>query len=463
MIEDTLLDLIFVGTLLTFGLLATRIILRSEKFFQIVPFAFPIGSGIFSWVLFLISWMGVLIRPVTVLGVGFVLVSLSGAFIGWKIKSGSGQKVSDHERPSNSILKKAPIMVPLMGLFIVSMLLSIGRSYSTWDSIAIWSIKGYGIAREGTIFAGEQWGAHGLNYPQNIPLVIASFTSLGGDFLPGSKMIFPIFYISLVIGGYQFWRRMKVRGSVAGLGVLFIASIPVVVEHSTIGYVNLPFATYVALGCVLAIAGVIDGDSNMQFASGVLLGLAVWTRPEGVFLIPILILGLFLALKLVQPQPVRIVPWVLPIIIIGSTWILFLSKYGGQGQLSSGIQHLIQLVRNGQFPWDVLPIILRTLLRHAITFKNWGLVLPTALLMIVLNYRKFQPKDYPHIFALMAPMFLTGIAMVFFYVLGSFDGDLSYMMDTGLDRMFLPFIILTAVWTILLAGVPRVERSIHCS
>jgi len=29
------------------------------------------------------------------------------------------------------------------------------------DAAAIWAAKGYGIALEGTIFAGSSWGAHG--------------------------------------------------------------------------------------------------------------------------------------------------------------------------------------------------------------------------------------------------------------------------------------------------------------
>lgn len=454
MIQDTLLDLLFIGTLLIFGISVTRIILRSRKISEISFIAFPLGSGIFSWVLFLLSWMSVPIRLVTVLGVGFILVASSAAFILWILKPASEPKVIDYERLTKSALQKATTIIPLLGLLVISIILSVSRSYSTWDGIAIWSIKGYGIAHEGTIFAGEEWGAHGLYYPQNIPLLIASFQSLGGDLLPGSKLIFPIFYASLIVGAYQFWRHMKIRNSVAGLGALFIASIPLVFEHSTIGYVNLPFATYIVLGCFLTITGVTDRDSHMQTASGILFGLACWTRPEGVFLIPIVVLGLFLALKIVKLQPARATHWLLPIIVIGGTWFVFLSKYGGPGQLSSGVQHLIQSTINGQFPWEVLPKILRTLLRHAITFNVWGFVFPAAILLFILNYRKLHPKGYPQIFALLAPVIVTGIAMVSFYVLGSFDGDLDYMMDTGLDRMFLPFIILSAAWIVLLVGFP---------
>jgi len=454
MVQDTLLDLSFIIILLILGVLVARILLQSRKTSEIGYLAFPLGAGIFSWILFLASWLGVPIILTTVLGVGFILVASTAALFLWTKKSDSEQNgIGGGSHTKSQLQKLAPAFL-LAGLLATSMILSVGRSYSAWDAIAIWSIKGYGIAREGTIFAGAQWGAHGLSYPQNIPLLIASFKLLGGDLLPGSKLIFPLFYASLIAGCYQFWRHFKIPSSIAGLGALFVASIPVVFEHSTIGYVNLPFATYIALGCFLAIMGISDQDSKKQAISGILFGFACWTRPEGIFLVPIIVIALLIAFKISSLQPVRIIYWLLPILIIGGTWFVFLNQHSGPSHLSAGVQHLLQSTIQGQLPWEVLPKILRTLLRHAITLDTWGFVFPAAVVLVILNCRKLHPKRYPELFTLLAPMFVTAVAMIFFYVLGSFDADLDFMMSTGLDRMFLPFIVLTAAWTILLVGIP---------
>jgi hypothetical protein len=450
MIQDALLDLVFIAILLILGFLVARILLRSGKTSETGYLAFPLGGGFFSLVLFLLSWVGVPITSTTVLALGLTLVMMAALFI-LATKSIFEYNRSTH-RTETQYREKA-IFFLLVVLVAISTLLAVARSYSTWDAIAIWSIKGYGIAQEKTIFAGEQWGAHGLSYPQNIPLLIASFKLLGGDVLPGSKLLFPLFYASLIAGSYQFWRHFNAPKIIAGLGTIFIASIPVVFEHSTIGYANLPFATYIALGCYLCIRGISVQVPRMLAISGFLFGLACWTRPEGIFLIPIIVISLLVAFKLSHLKPIRLAYWLPPILVIGGIWFVFLGQYSGPGQLSSGVQHLLQSIVQGQFPWEVLPTILRTLMRHAITLNTWGFLFPIAAFFVLLNYKKLHPTCYPQIFALLAPVIVTGVAMVIFYVLGSFDGDLEYMMDTGMDRMFLPFIILCTAWMVSLAGI----------
>jgi len=452
MIQDALLDLVFMAILLILGFLVARILLRSGKTSETGYLAFPLGGGFFSLVLFLLSWVGVPITSTTVLALGLTLVTVAALYIR------ATQSIFEYSRSTHRAVtqyRERVIFFLLVVLVAISALLAVARSYSTWDAIAIWSIKGYGIAQEETIFAGEQWGAHGLSYPQNIPLLIASFKLLGGDVLPGSKLLFPLFYVSLITGSYQFWRHFNSPKIIAGLGAIFIASIPVVFEHSTIGYANLPFATYITLGCYLAIRGIPDKAPRMLVMSGSLFGLACWTRPEGIFLIPVILFTLILAFRISRTQLPTVIPWISPTVIIGGGWLLFLSQYSGPGQLSSGVKHLVQSMLQLQFPLEVLPKILRTLLRHAITWNACGFLLPAATLLVILNLRKLRPKIYPQLFVLLTIIIVIGTAMVFFYVLGSFDGDLNHMMDTGMDRMFLPFIVLTATWVVLLAGFPN--------
>jgi len=460
MILDVLLDLFFVGTLAAFGWLLTRSVLPSGKFSEHGYLAFLVGAGIFSWILFLLSWIGLKITATTVVVTSIILLGLSGVSYLWVRPSQAIGKGNPDDQIKSRRIDRIPQFL-LFGLLILSMALAVGRSYSSWDAIAIWSIKGYGIAREGTLFAGAAWGAHGLSYPQNIPLLIASFKLLGGDLLPGSKLIFPLFYASLIAGCYQFWRHLKIPEMIAGLGALFVASLPVVFEHSTIGYVNLPFATYIVLGCLLAIRGVSEHSSRMVAIGGILFGLACWTRPEGIFLVPMLIIALFIALKISQRQPIRILQWFLPILLIGGVWLVFQVKYGGPSPLASGIQQILQSTIQGQFPWVDLLVILRAILRHALTIKIWGLIFPTAIVMIVLHYRKLHLKSYPQIFLLFVPTIAAGVAMVFFYIIVSLQDNLGFWIATGLDRMFLPFVLLATAWTVLLGGTPTAISAEH--
>ncbi len=92
------------------------------------------------------------------------------------------------------------------GVILLAGVVSIGRGYSQYDDIANWALKGYGIAEERSIFGGNVWGGHTLEYPQNVPLQIALFRLVEGDLFPASKLTFTLSFASLLLGAYLFWR-----------------------------------------------------------------------------------------------------------------------------------------------------------------------------------------------------------------------------------------------------------------
>ena len=320
-----LADLLFDGSLLlllvALGALIAWIILLDGDLPILVMLAFPLGAGIFTLVLFLASWIGVPIRPLTVYGLLLLLLGVAGLIAHKQQLSLPRRLIHMDDGPmQGSTAHRMPYVIAA-GWLILSMILSIGRAYSTWDAAAIWSVKGYGIASEGTIFAGATWGAHGLSYPLNIPLLIAAFDVLGGDLLPGSKLIFPLFYGSLLLGCIALWRKHGVPHFFLTLGTLLIASVPVIFEHSTMGYANLPFSTYLLLACIMTIEGNVQSDRGLQLMGGVLFGLAAWTRPEGVFLVPLLMLTVVLFTWASQRRMPRLIPWLLPVVLITGLWI----------------------------------------------------------------------------------------------------------------------------------------------
>jgi hypothetical protein len=449
------LDLLLIGLILLLGALVARILLGPEDRCGVAPLAFPLGAGLLTWFLFLLSWIGLPITFISVIGVYLSLMILV-LILGFALRRpGFRQNKGTLKAGERGGTWKISLAILLAGLISLSAILALGRSYSTWDAIAIWSIKGYGIAREGTIFAGQHWGAHGLSYPLNIPLLVSVFRLLSGDVLPGSKLIFPLFYASLILGYFQFWCHFKIPRSIAGLGALLVATIPIVFEYGTIGYANLPFTTYLVLGCFMALEGVSDKDPRLQLVSGILFGLACWTRPEGIFILLILLVTFLIAFRISYPGQVRFVFWLLPILIIGGIWGVFLGQYGGNSQFFLGIQGSIQSVSQGKFPTDAIPKILRTLVRQAFTIEIWGFTFPAAIALIILNYKKLHPKRYPQIFTLILLTITIGVTIICIYALGSLTGNLDVLISTGLDRMFLPSGLIMAAWMILLVGLPR--------
>ncbi len=334
----------------------------------------------------------------------------------------------------------------------MSAAIAVGRSYSSWDAIAIWAAKGYGISLENTIFAGVIWGAHQLEYPLNMPLLISSFRTLEGDIFPGSKLLYPFFYMALLAGSFFFWRTCKVKFRYACVGLLFISTIPIIFEHSTIGYANLPFSVYLVLGTLLGIFGINRGSKGIQLLSGSYLSLAVWTRLEGIFVIPIAILSLLAASRVIKARKIHLLFMLAPVAVIMGTWVVFGRIHGAQELFTSAIQSLWGSFSKGEFHFDALYWIARSLDRQLLEIKAWGLLLPLAILLLILHYQKLNPKRYPLSFMALVPALSVGLSIVGFYYLVSFVGDLRPWLETSVNRMFLPAGLLGSIWLILFSG-----------
>lgn len=416
--------------------------------------SFPLGAGMYTWMLFVLSWIGISLTSASLILSYIMLLALSLGFYWYSSTKQLGSvEIQDGKSSTGLGTRWKWILVLTCGLlFLISAVIAVGRSYSSWDAIAIWAAKGYGISLENSIFAGVIWGAHQLEYPLNMPLLISSFRTLEGDILPGSKLLFPFFYLALLTGSFFFWRTCKISFRYAYVGLLFISTIPIVFEHSTIGYANLPFSVYLILGTLLGIIGINRGSKGLQLLSGSYLSLAVWTRPEGIFVIPITILSLLAASRVIKARKIHLLIMLAPVAVIIGAWVVFGRINGAQELFTSAIQSLWGSFSKGEFHFDALYWIARFLGRQLLEIKAWGLLFPLAILLMILHYQKFNPKRYPLSFVALVPALSVGLSIVGFYYLVSFVGDLRPWLETSVNRMFLPAGLLGSLWLILFSG-----------
>lgn len=452
---------LFLDILLLSGLVITGYLLCSSIVLDLNPWialgiGFPMGAGVVSFILFLLSWLGIPLNTLAISSSFLVLLILFGGLLRYRNLSRITPRNPQTESPSKpGHIRWNWLAAIFCGLLLLmAAVIAVGRSYSTWDAIAIWAAKGYGIALEKTIFAGEIWGAHNLDYPLNIPLLISLFRSLDGDLLPGSKLLFPFFYLSFLAGSYYFWRSRELASGYAKIGLLFISTIPVIFEHATIGYANLPFSVYLVLGTLMGIEGITQEKKDLQLLSGLYLGLACWTRPEGIILIPILTIAILLAFRLTKTGKVHHLVLFTPMVIVLGIWVVFARNYASEGAFGSAIQSLWASFKVGSFHLDSIYWIARLLGRQLLEIKRWGLILPLTLLLIIFQRSKIQPRLYPIPFAVLVATIAVGLSITGFYYLVSFGGDLRFWLETGVNRMFLPAGLLASVWIVLYAGVP---------
>ena len=127
-------------------------------------------------------------------------------------------------------------------LFLALIYIGVGRGYSTFDDMAIWSLKGYYMAYKHDLLAAIDASGHGLSYPLNISLAISSFYLIDQDLLPGSKLAFLSIFLSMLVCIYWFLRKNNISSVLAGLCILLVLSTPVVFEYATFGFANMPFS-----------------------------------------------------------------------------------------------------------------------------------------------------------------------------------------------------------------------------
>ena len=196
-------------------------------------------------------------------------------------------------------------------------------------------------------------------------MLIGMLMDTFGDTLPASKLIFPMYYLSLllVVNGFLKERSTPV---LAGLGTLVLATMPVVVRHARVGYANLPLTFYLVIGVILFFRALSESFPKSQrvlwVVSGAFLALAIWTRPEGFGLV-IGIMGagltwLFLSGELKHVRRVWLVS-IIPL-LVWVVWDVTSSRfYTGNLLVEGNFERLIQQLSSGIFHQGEFILILK--------------------------------------------------------------------------------------------------------
>lgn len=449
MLSVLALDLLLLAGVAALGYAVCRVLLTQEPLLQ-AAVSFPLGAGLLTWLVFLLGWLGF---PVTALS-----YLAAAGFVGLLVLTLQRLRRTElisRSRPIRPWRPGRPELVIVLGLSLLAFAalgwLAVARSYSTWDAMAIWSVKGYGIAHESSIFAAAEWGTHGLSYPLQLPLLIGAFRLLDGDLLPVSKLVFPFYYLSLLLGVYGFQRRRGAVWSLAAVSALVVGTVPLVLEHSTIGYANLPLTTLLMLGTLTFFWGWDDGPAGYLLLSGILYGLAAWMRPEALYLVLAGMVALALVAKFGHERNLTWPAWVTPVVLIAGSWLIFNLSHGvtsvfGDSARTAAVSLLV-LDFNPGGAYQVL----RFLVGQYASPEVWGFAAPLTVLLALLSWHRLAPSRDPHAFSLLAASLAWGLPVLFFYYLLSFRGDLAYWLGTGIDRLMMPATVAALLWGLSVA------------
>jgi len=381
--------------------------------------AVPVGGGVLTWCLFLLSWARVPLTAAAIL-TSYAVLTLLFSVLAWR--SGNAETVM----PLGKDSRDEPLLARLIAslcegiaivLVAVAFVLSVGLSYYSWDAIAQWAVGGYGIALEGSILGLLEWGHAGLYYPPNVQLLISVFRTLEGDILPGSKAMFPLFYAGLLMVCYRFWRARGLRRVIASAATLLLAGVPILFLHGTMGYTNLLMTLYLVSGVICGIDGVENGAVGSTSAAGILLGLAGWSRPEGYILALVCLAALGSAALSSRRSLRTLIPAVIPVVIGFTVWLAFsllVTRSHPQPYVEpvTDLKLAIQGLTIGDVRWRAFLTIARYFAGQVLRFRDWGLYIAIVGVLLVVNVRSLIARGDVARTTLIVASFGLGLAAV---------------------------------------------------
>ena len=319
----------------------------------------------------------------------------------------------------------------------------------------MWAPKGYGIAYEGSLWGAVQWGNHKLAYPLHIQLLIAMFRIFSGDVLPGSKLIFPLFFISYLLFTYDYLRRRAVGELLAIAITLIAATVPLFVLHATIGYANLAMAAYLIPGLLWLLEGVFTGNSRAQILGSLLLGFTVWTIIEGVLYVGAGLAALTLAYLIVRKGKIHWISALAPLLVVGGAWLLFYMLYAAQeSQAVSAFDQMWLAIRTGQVDFSDIRLIFGYARRNIFDVSTWGYLFPIGLVITVLGLRQLLPRQNPYGFSItLAVCSLAALSLGLFYLRSFAIEGLYDLLVRGFPRGFMsPAMLFVILYGSVLPG-----------
>ena len=333
------------------------------------------------------------------------------------------------------------LLVALGGLFAF---LAAGSGFHETDSIVLWGAKAEGIIIDGLPGMVTR-GTNTTVYPLHIPLLLSMFIDLFGFVLPAAKLIFPLYYLLLLLFVYGFLKG-RIGKSYAGLSTLLVGTMPLISRHAMIAYANLPFTFYLVGAVITTILAMQERDNTRFWIySGICFSLSVWTRPEG-FLLAVASILFILILHNNNPK-IKILGkalWIiLPPLLVYTFWLITKGKfYTGINPVENTLKVLINEIGKSSFHIDEMVQILRYLLTSLFDFQAWGMI-GIGLILAYLSFVIFKnkPELESRLFCIVSALMILPI--VFMYYVFSYDliYDIQWWLTTGFNRMVMPGMI----------------------
>ena len=327
----------------------------------------------------------------------------------------------------------------------------------SYDAIAIYALKSkiFYLAQSipHDFFSSFGKFVPHVEYPLLIPLTetaFYTFFSSLNDLLV--KIIFPLYYMSLVVVFYSVSRRF-INRTQSLFFTFLLATIPQVTDFATNGYADLPFAVYCSAAIFYLYLWMREKRDLFLVVSFILSALAVWTKSEG-------LMFAFINAVVVTVYTIRQRPTYFKGYLYAILSMLMIAAYVLAGRS-------LGLAVNSDFVSSQSSMLARLmtgfgrisaiLYEYQIQFfgpKKWNIIWILFIAGFALGFRRVFSKD-------ILPLTLT-IILIFsgysaVYMLSSAPQGFGWHLSTSGSRLFMHFVPIVVLWLALLFKDLRLE------
>jgi len=284
--------------------------------------SYGMGMGFISFLMFIMFYFK-LLHSKTQLIILVLLISIALFVIRYMKKKPGASNLKHLENRTISFKQwDYKLFLTILSLFIISLI------FSYYYPIMI--VDGIGYEVTGKLMAVNKYiepERYFIPYPPLVPVAYSFIYCLGGCYL---KVIFPIFYLSLVLSFY--FRLIASEGNKRSSSVftLILATTPYIWWHSFLGILNLTAAYYFSIATLFWFSHLRNisesGDeSGINYSypliAGIFYSFSIFTRLEMLvyFLIPLILTALY---SLKYHISKNLLYLALPSLFISSFWCI---------------------------------------------------------------------------------------------------------------------------------------------
>jgi len=266
----------FIGFFLIFlfGYKLSWILLpRVEKLEQI-SLGYILGIGIFTFIWFLLNWMGIpynLMNGLAILlSLNIILCVVDRVF--YKTREEKSIVELSFFKKLNMIEKF--LLGIIVFLCISALVQNIYWPIRSWDSLVLYDFRAKIFAQTGFMQEAIAQG-YFFSYPLLTSLAHTWVYLLGGT---NPSFLYGFYYISLLIILYSNFKKLKIGRIFILLLTVLVAISPRLFDHTQWAYTNLPYSIYIVLSSIYLYFGIKKKDFGAYIISALLIGLSTWTR-----------------------------------------------------------------------------------------------------------------------------------------------------------------------------------------